>query len=125
VPTAYVIFPDGTRVRVEVADTDRARGRGLMFRDAVPENEGMLFVFDTPDRYGFWMKNVRAPLDIVWLDDQYRVVWIVQNAAPCDREPCPTYVPETAALFVVELTGGFARRHGVAVGDALAVSLPR
>ena len=117
----YVIFRDGTRVRVEVAATGAARARGLMFRERLGEDEGMLFTFDRPGRYGFWMKNVRVALDIIWLDAAGRVVWIVEFAPPCQAEPCPVYAPLIDASFVVELTGGFARRHGVARGDAVTI----
>jgi uncharacterized membrane protein (UPF0127 family) len=120
-PEDYVLFADGTRVGVEIAATDAARARGLMFREDLAEHEGMLFTFDAPRRYGFWMKNVRIPLDILWLDAAGRVVWIVESAPPCPAEPCPMYVPEARASFVLEVAGGFARRHGVAAGDAVTL----
>ena len=121
-----MIFADGTRLAADVADTDEARARGLMFRDALAEDEGMLFVFETPQRYAFWMKNVRMPLDILWLDGRGRVVWLVESAPPCEADPCPTYVPGAKASSVLETAGGFARRHRVAVGDTVSISpLPR
>ena len=119
--TAYVIFADGFRVDVEVARTDVARARGLMFRDHLDEREGMLFVFEVPRRYGFWMKNVPIELDIIWLDAEGRVVWIVRNAPPCVAEPCPMYVPDAYASYVVEVAGGFVAKHGVALGDAVTI----
>lgn len=120
-PTAYVIFPDGTRVDVEVAQTDEARARGLMFRDTMDEHHGMLFPFQLPRRYGFWMKNVRFPLDIIWLDAAHRIVSIAERAKPCLEEPCPMYLPDTDASFVLEVVGGFVERHGVAVGDPVEI----
>ena len=119
---AYVIFRGDVQVEAEVADTDEARERGLMFRDTLDAGEGMLFTFDLPRRYGFWMKNVRMPLDIIWLDDRRRIVWMVEAAPPCDADPCPMYVPEARASFVVEVSAGFARRHGVAVGDTVTIT---
>jgi uncharacterized protein len=119
-----VIFGDGTRVRVEVADTNAARARGVMFRPPLAADEGMLFVFDDPGRYGFWMKNVRAPLDIIWLDGACRVVWAVENASPCTVEPCPIYEPPVDASYVVEVAAGLVRRHGVSLGDGVTLSLP-
>jgi uncharacterized protein len=119
--TAYVIFPDAFRVQVELADTDEARAKGLMFRDSLDEQHGMLFRFEAPRRYGFWMKNVRIPLDIIWLDASGRVVWIVERAAPCASDPCPMYLPGAKASYVVEVIGGFVAKHGVAVGDALTI----
>jgi uncharacterized membrane protein (UPF0127 family) len=122
--SAYVIFADGTRVDVEVACTDAARARGLMFRDALGEREGMLFAFDVPRAYAFWMKNVRLPLDIIWLDAAGRVVWLVEAAPPCAAEPCPPYVPGAKASFVVEVAAGFVRRHEVARGDLVTLPPP-
>ena len=119
--TAYVIFPDGFRVDVEVAATDAAIARGLMFRDRLDEREGMLFRFDVPRRYRFWMKNVRIPLDMIWLDHRGRVVWIVERAEPCLADPCPMYQPGAPASYVVEVIGGFVEKHGVAVGDAVTI----
>lgn len=119
--TAYVIFGDGTRVCAEVADTDAARSRGLMFRGVSGDETGMLFVFDRADRYGFWMKDVPTPLDIIWLDSRRRVLSIVDSAPPCDRQPCPTYHPAADAVFVLEVSGGFARRHAVTIGDTVTI----
>jgi uncharacterized protein len=119
--TAYVIFADAFAVQVEVAETDAERARGLMFRDSLDEREGMLFRFEVPRRYGFWMKNVRFPLDIIWLDATRRVVWIVERAAPCASDPCPMYVPGAEASYVVEVIGGFVAKHGVAPGDAVTI----
>jgi uncharacterized membrane protein (UPF0127 family) len=119
--TAYVIFANGTRVAVEVAATDEARARGLMFRDTLADSDGMLFVFEVARPYGFWMKNVRIPLDIIWLDDAGRIVWIVEEAPPCTKEPCPIYVPDARASYVLEVAGGFARTHGVAAGEVVTI----
>ena len=124
-PQAYVIFADGWRVELEVADTEALRERGLMFRDGLADAEGMLFTFDVPRRYAFWMKNVRMPLDILWLDARGRIVSIVESAEPCVADPCPMYEPETPASMVLELAGGFVRRHGVRRGDVLAITRPR
>jgi uncharacterized membrane protein (UPF0127 family) len=122
--SAYVIFAGGMRIGVEVAATDATRASGLMFRGPLADDEGMLFVFDAPGRYGFWMRNVRAALDIIWLDAASRVIWIVEGAPPCNAEPCPTYEPPADASFVIEVAGGFVRRHHVARGDIVTINLP-
>ncbi len=114
-----VLFPDGTRVAVEIADTDAARQRGLMFRSSLGANEGMIFVFDAPGFYAFWMKNTLIPLDMLWLDPEGRVVSIASSVPPCTADPCPSYAPEGDALYVVEVAGGFTRQHGVKAGDRL------
>jgi uncharacterized membrane protein (UPF0127 family) len=120
--TAYVIFPDGFRVAVLVANTETTRARGLMFRDSLDEDDGMLFTFDVPGRHGFWMKNVRIPLDMIWLDDRARVVWIVERAPPCAVSPCPVYQPQSDASYVVEVVGGFVAKHAVRVGQSVTMN---
>ncbi|HAK54468.1 MAG: DUF192 domain-containing protein [Vicinamibacterales bacterium] len=120
-----VVFPDDTRVRVEIADTAATRERGLMFRESMAENEGMIFVFDASGFYPFWMKDTLIPLDMLWVDAGGRVVSIANSVPPCRADPCPTYSPEADALYVVEVVSGFAKTHGVEVGDALTlVGLP-
>lgn len=129
-PRAQVTFSDGTRVSVEVADTDDKRARGLMFRDRLAQNEGMLFIFDAPGYHPFWMQNCLISLDLIWLDPSARVLSVAESVPPCrfaDCPPpcaslqCPTYPPAagTSALYVVEVAAGFARQHKVKVGDQL------
>ena len=111
-PRGEVTFPDGTRVSVEVAATEAARQRGLMFRERLAPEEGMVFVFDEVGHYPFWMKNTLIPLDIVWVDPRFTVVHV---APPCRRaRPTrartygPPAPPEGDALYVVEVVSGFA-----------------
>ena len=119
---AYVILENREPVAVDVADSDASRTRGLMFRPTLSDREGMLFVFARPDRYAFWMKNVRMPLDIIWLDESHRVVWIVHEAPPCGGEACVVYQPPRNATFVIEVTGGFARLEGIRIGERVTIS---
>ena len=118
-PRGRVLFPDGARVSVDIVDTDATRQRGLMFRTSLAANEGMIFVFDVPGFYPFWMKNTLIPLDMLWLDPEGRVVSIASSVPPCKSDPCPSYPPTADALYVVELVAGFARQHNVKVGDVL------
>jgi uncharacterized membrane protein (UPF0127 family) len=120
-PRGRVVFPDRTVVTVEVAATEAARMRGLMFRSNLAPNEGMLFVFERVALYPFWMKNTLIPLDIIWLDAAKRVVSIAHSVPPCKADPCPSYPPEAESLYVVEVVSGFARAHGVRVGAQLTV----
>jgi uncharacterized membrane protein (UPF0127 family) len=122
-PRGEVVFPDSTRVAVEVASTPAARERGLMFRTHMAPNEGMVFVFPETGHYPFWMKNTLIPLDIVWVDRQFTVVHVAASVPPCKADPCPTFPPPASpkgdALYVVELVSGFAAQHGVKAGDTL------
>lgn len=121
-PRGQVAFKDGVRVSVEIADTDRLRQRGLMFRERLAPDEGMIFVFPASGDYPFWMKNTLIPLDMIWVDAGRRVVAIAHDVPPCEKDPCPTYPPNATALYVVEVAAGFASAHGVAVGDVLTLT---
>jgi uncharacterized membrane protein (UPF0127 family) len=116
----YVIIA-GVRLSVEVADTPAERGRGLSGREMLPENSGMLFVFDTPGRYGFWMYGMKFPLDIIWIDERLRVVYFVENAQPCVNI-CETYEPPADALYVLEVNAGFVKKYGMKIGDVVELS---
>jgi uncharacterized membrane protein (UPF0127 family) len=114
-----VEFADGTRVKVEIADTPELRQRGLMFRESLSENEGMLFIFEETGFYPFWMKNTLIPLDMLWLDASRRVVSIAHSVPPCKADPCPNFSPTADALYQIEVVSGFAKRHQVREGDVL------
>lgn len=116
---ADVIFADGTRVKVEIADTPDLRQRGLMFREHLAEGEGMLFIFEETGFYPFWMKNTLIPLDMIWLDVNRRVVSIAHSVPPCKADPCPNFSPTADSIYVVEVASGFAKRHKVREGDVL------
>lgn len=104
-------------VRVELADTDPKRERGLMFRKELPDGQGMLFLFDEEREHTFWMKDTLIPLDMIFVDGSGRVTTIVANARPLTLEP-RTGGP---ARMVLEVPGGWARAHDVRVGDRMRV----
>lgn len=91
--------------QVEIADDDRSRHRGLMFREILEDNKGMLFVFDESRRHSFWMKNTLIPLDIIWISEDKKVTDI-QTLQPCKTEICESYQPETNAKYVLEVGAG-------------------
>jgi uncharacterized membrane protein (UPF0127 family) len=112
-------LPNGRAVTLEIASTPHQRSLGLMFRPSLSNDHGMLFLFPSPDRYGIWMKNMLIPLDILWLDDQKRIIHIEMNVPPCPREPCLIYQPDTPALYVIELPAGVATRADLRTGLSL------
>jgi uncharacterized membrane protein (UPF0127 family) len=120
-----VYFPDGFAVTAELAVNEEERARGLMFREEIHENQAMLFLFAEEDIHSFWMKNMRFPIDILWLDGDRRIVHIETRVPPCTREPCPTYTPDAAASFVLELQSGCAGKHGLRIFDRLEFILPK
>ena len=123
---AEAVFPDKTVVALEVARTEPERSRGLMFRTSMAEQAGMIFLFERPGVYPFWMKNTLIPLDMFWTDTTGKVVWIAESVPPCQADPSPEYPPKAVASYVIETNGGFAKRHGVKVGDVVTLrKLPK
>lgn len=113
----------GQRFQIEIAADEASRERGLMFRDSMPADHGMLFVFDDAQVRTFWMKNTHIPLDILYFDQNYKLVSVQQRVPPCldSGNNCPVYPSEDAAQYVLELNAGAADKLGVKPGDALAV----
>ncbi len=109
-------------INVEIADSPELREKGLMFRDKLGDNEGMIFVFDDEGVYPFWMKNTLIPLDIMWVDQEFKIVHI-ENAVPCTTDNCELYEPDDAAKYVVEVNAGFAQENFVNVGDLITIKL--
>lgn len=101
----------------ELAVTAAERERGLMHRDSLPADRGMLFVFPGEGRHGFWMKNTRIELDIVFIGADRRVVDVVRRARPCTAEPCDHYTPSADVAFALEIAGGRAADVGIVAGD--------
>jgi len=108
---------------VEVVETPQERARGLMFREHLDPDNGMLFIFDWEAVYPFWMKNTLIPLDIIWIDSNKEVVFISKDAQPCEQEPCPTINPYKRAKYVLEVCGGTADKIGLEVGDKLKLDI--
>lgn len=84
----------------------------------------MLFPLGRPRYPEFWMKNVRLPLDMLFLDAQRRVVTVLHDVPPCTTPTCPVYTPRFRSTYVIELNAGFAERHGVLPGDRVAWTAP-
>lgn len=115
------IAAGGQNLTVEVVQTPEERARGLMGRESLAPNRGMLFIFDRPGRHAIWMKNTLIPLDILWLDRGGTVVHVQGLAQPCRVDPCPIFQPRRDARYVLELPAGEAERLGLGVGDRLVL----
>jgi len=102
---------------VEVVKERAKRRMGLMFRESLDEDKGMLFVFDKSYPYSFWMKNTLIPLDMIWIDKNKEVVHIERNVPSCKMEPCPRYSPRKKALYVLEVNAGQAEKVGLQEGS--------
>lgn len=107
---------------VEVAKTIAERQKGLMFREKLDENKGMLFVFEQEDIYPFWMKNTLIPLDIIWVNGQNKIVFIKENAQPCLADAvCENIIPDVRALYALEINGGLSYKFGFQAGDTAKI----
>lgn len=105
----------GALISAEIAETPEKRALGLSGRKTLGKNEGMLFVFDEPGIYSFWMKDMLFPIDIIWLDEGFRVVAIAENAAPSSFPNL--FTPSSPAQYVLEVPSGFVRQHTTRVGE--------
>ena len=103
-------------IQVEVVSTFAEREKGLMFRESLAVDRGMLFIFEQEGIYSFWMKNMRFPLDIIWLDLNKKIVDIKENIPPCS-ESCEILNPENKAKYVLEVNAGFTRRNKIKAGE--------
>ena len=109
------------RIRVEVADSYEEQTTGLMYRDSLNRKTGMLFIFDSSDVLGFWMKNTLIPLDMIFIDKNLKIVGI-QNAVPCNADPCRLYSSGKPSKYVLEINGGFAAKNNVKIGDTIKLN---
>lgn len=119
------LFIGDTRFVVEIADTMDKQIKGLMFRESIPEDFGMLFVYESEGNHGIWMKNTKVHLDIIYLNKNRQVVHIFNNAPPCTKDPCDTYRNEVPAQYILEIKGNRAKELKLKEGDFIFFSLQK
>jgi uncharacterized membrane protein (UPF0127 family) len=113
----------GQRYAIELADDDAERARGLMFRDAMANDHGMLFIHDAEEPQAYWMKNTRIPLDILYFDASRKLVAQQRDVPPCSLgDACPSYPSDAPARYVLELNAGEAARLGLKDGAEMKFS---
>jgi uncharacterized membrane protein (UPF0127 family) len=119
--TRDVTLPGGQVIKTETAVDTRDTMRGLMFRTSLAKDHGMLFVHPKAGLYTYWMYQTYIPLDIIWMDENHKVVELVENAAPCKTaaSKCYHYGGHQTARFVLELNGGQIRKYGLKSGDTI------
>ena len=105
---------------VELAKTQAEKEKGLMFRESLNKDKGMLFIYDVPEKSGFWMKNTLIPLDIIWINKDDKIIHIV-TAPPCKNDPCEIYSPGEEALYVLEINAGLTNEANIEEGDAVVI----
>lgn len=124
VSTGPILHLPSKDISLIIADTDATRELGLGGRASIPEDQAILFVFDKPDTYEFWMKDMQFPIDIIWLDAEKSIVFIESDVSP-DSYPDSTFAPEKESLFVIEANAGFVSNHNLKVGDKLNIDLKK
>ncbi len=105
------------KIDVEIAENDTDRQKGLMFRPYLSDSVGMLFVFEEASPQSFWMRNTMISLDIIYVDQNKKIVSIQKKAKPYSDESLPSFGD---AQYVVEVNGGYCDKYGIQVGDAIA-----
>jgi len=125
-------FPKGTltisqegrvvTIPIEIANTNELREFGLMYREDIPEEYGMLFVFPNPGIRGFWMKNTFVELDIAFIDNNGTILNI-QNMKPCEESTCPIYIIYKPFKYALEVKAGFFERYGFSEGAKIDWSI--
>lgn len=112
------------KLKVEIADTNEKRAKGLGGRVSLASDSGMLFIFDKPDFHIFWMKGLSFPLDFIWLKDK-KIIDITKNALASDPKTpdsdLPKYQSNQAVDMVLEVNGGFIDKNGLSIGDSIEI----
>lgn len=119
IKTATVVLKSKS-IGVRVADTDDSRTQGLSGTIELLPDTGMLFIFDHPAKYSFWMKEMNYPIDIVWIDSDKKIVHIEQNVSP-NTFP-KSFSPTSPALYVLEVPAGFAQTNHIFIGDSISIN---
>lgn len=117
-----VTLPNGVRINAETMRSDAELMRGMMFRESLPANRGMLFIHAGESTFRYWMYQTKIPLDIIWMDRNRRIVEISPDTPPCKSTTptdCPSYGGNFKVRYVLELNAGAARKNGLKAGDTL------
>jgi len=122
--TIIITFPSGRQIEAEVADTPEKQFFGLAFRDGLPADWGMLYIFETSDRHRIGTKGYKIAVDLIWADETRRVVQVLEDVQPCAQDPCPLYGPSPEkARYVLLTSAGLVRDEKVVPGVELKFTL--
>ena len=119
------IMVDDVPLSVQIADDEPRRVRGLMFQEQLPMDQGMIFVFDEPGLYSLWMLNMQFSLDMMWFDENGKIIHIEENVPPCQTPleitTCQSVVPQGDAVYVLEVTSGFVKQNNITKDSVLNI----
>ena len=126
-----VKFPMGTikvddvPLQVQIADTEPRRIRGLMFQDQLPYDQGMIFVFEESGLHSLWMLNMQFSLDMIWFDQDGKVVHIETDVPPCktalEITTCQSIIPDAESVYILEVTSGFVKQNNITKNSILSI----
>lgn len=124
-PSRNQVTLKGHTFVVEVANDHQSRAMGLMYRESMADDAGMLFIFPQPQPLAFWMKNTLIPLDILYFDQNRKLVSISERTPPCRNTTtrCPNYPSLKPAQYVLEINAGLSEKYGFKPGDELDIAL--
>ena len=111
-----------TCFEIEVADTSEKRISGLSNREFLEENKGMLFVFPEESMPGFWMKDMKFSIDIIWINKNLEIIKIDKNQLPCGENTCVILHPVSNILYVLEINSGLSEKHGFEIGNRISLN---
>lgn len=115
---------EGFVLNADVPVSNELMAKGLAVKNQLEENEAMLFVFDDPAEHSFWMKDMKFPIDIIWLDSDGKVVHIEKNLQPClSVLICTSYSPDIDSQYVLETVSNFTQRHNISGGTDIDFKL--
>ena len=121
VPREGEVTIKGETLKVEVAQTPYQMERGLSGRSSLPQGRGIVFVFSVPGFYGFWMKEMNFPIDIIWIGPDFKVVGISSDVSPSTYPK--VFTPEVPAQYVLEVAAGWSEKNNISVGNAVQLNL--
>ncbi len=110
---------NGKIISAEISDDDCKRELGLSFKETLPNNEGMFFIFPENGNYQFWMKDMRFPIDIIWISEDFSIVHIEKNIAPSTYPS--VFGKNIFAKYVLEVYSGFSEKNNLKVGNKLKI----
>lgn len=112
------IIVNNYRLQADIAGTAQQQQTGLAIKSHLNENQAMLFPFATESYQAFWMKDMKFPIDIMWVDKNNTIVYVQPNLPPCVAgQNCPIYQPNVKVIYVLEVVAGFAQKHHIMVGQ--------
>ena len=116
-----IVTVNNFTLTTDLAITEDQKTKGLSIKNHLQENQGMLFIYNYPAPHPFWMKDMKFPIDIIWLDRNGTVTHIETKLQPCiPKNICHTYTPKSSnSLYVLETVAGFSQKHNVKVGTSV------